>query len=93
MKDHAGNLAAFKRILPKVLESTLSCYPNVRTIRLCAMAVLQITDYIIPCFCHLTGSMNANDKVLILEILKMKLRWPTLISVAQRSADCRHSTL
>ena len=26
MKDHAGNMAAFKRILPKVLESTLSCY-------------------------------------------------------------------
>ena len=26
MKDHAGNMAAFKRILPKVLESTPSCY-------------------------------------------------------------------
>ena len=26
-------------------------------------------------------------------LLNLELRWPTLISVAQRSAHCRHSTL
>ena len=32
-------------------------------------------------------------KSRLLQFLFAALRWPTLISVAQRSAHCRHSTL
>ena len=81
MKDHAGNMAAFKRILPKVLESTLSCY---------AGDCSKCANNSVVCHGGVTNNwwsrslflssnrihnlnMNDNDKVLQLEILKMKL--------------------
>ena len=81
MKDHAGNMAAFKRVLPKVLESTLSCYDG---------DCSKCANNSVVCHGGVTNNwwsrsmflssnrihnlnMNDNDKVLLLEILKMKL--------------------
>ena len=81
MKDFAGDMISLRRILPKVLESTLACY-DVDYSR-CAL-------YSVVCRGGVTNSwwtrsmflasnklhnlnMNENDKHLLLEILKMKL--------------------
>ena len=46
-------------------------------------------------FLKIPRSNSVDDWVGIIrnEFYFMDLRWPTLISVAQRSAHCRHSTL
>lgn len=81
MKEHAGNMTALRRILPKVLESTLSCYDG---------DCSKCPNHSVVCHGGVTNNwwnrsmflasnrmynlnMNENDKVLLLEILKMKL--------------------
>lgn len=81
MKDFAGDMNSLRRILPKVLESTLACYDG---------DCSKCANHSVVCHGGVTNNwwtrsmflasnqmhhlnMNENDKVLLLEILKMKL--------------------
>ena len=81
MKDFAGDMTSLRRILPKVLESTLACYDG---------DCSRCATYSVVCQGGVTNNwwtrsmflasnklhnlnMNENDRQLLLEILKMKL--------------------
>ena len=81
MMDFAGDMNSLRRILPKVLESTLACYDG---------DCSRCSSHSVVCNGGVTNNwwtrsmflasnrlfnlnMNDNDKQLLLEILKMKL--------------------
>ena len=81
MMDFAGDMNSLRRILPKVLESTLACYDG---------DCSRSSSHSVVCNGGVTNNwwtrsmflasnrlfnlnMNENDKQLLLEILKMKL--------------------
>ena len=78
MKDHASNMAAFKRILPKVLKLLLSCYDGdcFKCANNSAVCHGGVANHWWSRSMFLSSnrihnlSMNENDKVLLLEILK-----------------------
>ncbi len=81
MKNHAGDMIALGKILPKVLDATLRCYSGdcsqcARYSVVCSGGVTNnwfLRSMFLACNRIESFNMCANDKDLLHEILKMKL--------------------